>query len=346
MTTDTCYLTAIASVTPNRSVENDHYEELFGFEPGSISQRTGLRSRRVAPADTSPTDLGMDAVRRLEELTGGLGEIDMIVSAGTSRDQSIPTDAMLYAHRLELPSVQCVHVEAVCLSFLNALEVADLYIRSGKKRRVLIVSAEMPSRVANPDDPSSAFLFGDGAAAALLTPGDSATPNDTRTRPPRPTGSTTLPAGRVSRVIVRTEALGGNSAVASLRAGGLKHMPSGPNYSPKDARFFVDGPLELKLARKYLPDLVRELLAGESLETVNHIIPHQVVPKMVRSVLKRFPGAAEKLHLRDDYGNQAAASIPVVLSECLADGRIRSGHRVLLVGGAAGFSVGGALLEF
>jgi 3-oxoacyl-[acyl-carrier-protein] synthase-3 len=319
-------ISRIASWVPTHAVSNEVFETRFGYPRGSIARRTGLESRRTIDERMSPTEMGVHAVRRLFDDGLDPESVDMIISAGTSRDQSIPPDAMVYAHKLGLPSVQCLHLESVCLSFLAALEVADLYIRSGKRTRVLVISSEITSLVADQSDPSSAFLLGDGAAAAVVE-------------------TATGPEG-IEAIRLRTEAVGEAIAVATIEAGGLKTMPGDPGFDPAATRFHVDGPMELKLAREHLPGIVEETLGPVDLADVDHVIPHQVVPKMIRAVLTKFSVDPAKIHVRTDYGNQAAAGIPVVLSELLHDGTIRSGHRVLLVGGAAGFSVGAALLRF
>lgn len=314
---------------PERIVENSVFEDKLGLSPGEIAQRTGLLARRHADPGTAPTDLGLTAAEKAISESGlAPGDIDMIISAATSRDQSIPTDAMIYAHRLGLPGIQCLHLEVVCLSFLNALEVADMYIRNHRRRNVLIISSEVTSRVIDYDDPASSFLLADGAAAAVIT--ESADDS------------------RIVASHFRTEALGKNIGVASQAGGGLRNLPSDPNWDPKMATFHVNGPLELKLAIKHIPTFIKELLsiAGMSLEDVDHVIPHQVVPKMISSILSHLGLSADKLHINTEYGNMAAASIPVILSEAVESGKIKRGDTVVLFGGAAGFSLGGVVLVF
>ena len=255
-------------------------------------------------------------------------EIDMVISAGTSRDQSIPTDAMVYAHLLGMKDVQCLHMEVVCLSFLNAVEAADMYLQRGSHRCILIIASEMSSRVIDHEDRTSAILLGDGAAAAVLERGDD--------------------SSKVEASRFRTEARGKNISVATLMAGGLKLMPWDEGFELRNAKFHVNGPLELKLAVKHMPEFFRKLLdaAGCDISEIDHIIPHQVPPRMIGSILRAVGIGSERVHVRSDYGNQAAAAIPVIMSGLIDEGIIRRGQRLLLIGGAAGFSLGGVVLVY
>ncbi|MBT3276043.1 MAG: ketoacyl-ACP synthase III, partial [Spirochaetales bacterium] len=314
---------------PDTVVENSYFESLFNLPPGDISRKTGLESRHHADSGTAPTDIGIIAARgALEAAAITPAEIDMIISAGTSRDQSIPPDSMLYANKLSIPSVQCVHIEAVCLSFLNAMEIANLYIQDGRKQKILIISSEITSRVIDNEDPSSSFLLGDGAAAAIVTPSED--------------------NSRIVASHFRTEALGENIGVASVEGGGIRNLPTDSHYHDKMTTFHVKGPLELKLAIKFIPAFLGELLAKAdcTLDDIDHVIPHQVVPKMITSILSHLGIASDKLLINTKHGNMAAASIPVLFADAVANGIIKRGERVMLFGGAAGFSLGGIILDF
>ena len=322
-------IAGLGAYVPPRVVENSVFEKRFGMPAGSIARKTGLESRRHAEPGETPTSMGARAIEGALSAAGfAAGDIDMVISAGTSRDQSIPPDSMIYANLLGVHEIHCLHVEAVCLSFLNALEIADLYLRTGHYQRILIVASEMTSRIIDYDDESSSMLLGDGAAAAVL--------------------EVCHGASRIEASSFLTEAGGRNIGVATLLAGGLKLMPGDSGFGDTSTKFHVDGPLELKLAVKHMPRFLKSLLedAGCRLSEIDHIIPHQVLPRMVGTVLRTLGVASDRVHLRRDFGNQAAASIPVVMSHLVAEGVIRRGERVLLIGGAAGFSLGGIVLVY
>lgn len=322
-------IAAIKAYIPPKIVANRIFEERFRFPSGYIERKTGLRARRHAEKGEHPTKMGLAAAK----LTFGDAQmmpeaVDMIISASTSRDQSIPTDAMVYAHLLGVENVQCLHIEAVCLSFINALELADLYIRSDRCKCILIISSEQTSRVIDYEDPSSSILLGDGAAAALIMSDDG--------------------NSRIEATHIKTEALGENINVAYMKGGGLKHHPYDSDFTPDMAGFHVNGGLELTLAIRHFPQFLNTLFerAQCSFDEIDHVIPHQVVPRMIQKILKNLGFSKQKIHINDSYGNQAAASIPIGLAELVDIGRVKRGDRVLLIGGAAGFSLGGAILVY
>lgn len=322
-------IASIRSYVPENEVPNEAFERRYGLPLGHILETTGLVARRHGTREDYPTAMGLRAAANALEAAGlRASDLDMIISAGTSRDQSIPPDAMVYANRLGTQAVQCLHIETVCLSFISALEVSDAYIRTGHKRAILVISSEQTSRTIDYNDESSSFLLGDGAAAAILVPSEG--------------------ESRIELTSVRTFADGPNIDVASLRAGGLKLMPGDPEFRETDAKFHVNGPLELKLALKHMPAFLREFLkeASRTIDDYAHIIPHQVIPKMVERILAKIGTTPETLRLMPALGNMAAASMPVVLARLAEDGQLSRGQRILLIGGAAGFSLGAASIVY
>jgi len=322
-------IAAIRAYVPSRIVSNEFFEDRFGLPYGSIEAKTGLKARRRARACEYPTEMGIRAAHLAFEESGiGPKDVDMIIAAACSRDQAIPTDAMIYANRLEIPNVQCLQVDVGCQSFVSALEIADLYIRSGTRRTILIVTSEQTSRVVDDSTPSASIVLGDGAAAALVVPSEG--------------------SSRIEASYVKTEALGRDIGVATLKGGGLRYLPDDTDFTP-DMRFFhMDGALALKLALRHLPSVVSILMerAGCTENDIDYVIPHQVIPRMVMTVLDRFGVDAAKVHINPDYGNQAAATIPIGLAESIANGVVKRGDRVLLIGGATGFTAGGMLLIY
>lgn len=322
-------IATIKAYVPDTVVPNQFFEDRFNFPEGSIEARTGLRSRRRANSCEYPTEMGVKAAQMVFREAGIPAQnVDLIIAASCSRDQAIPTDAMIYANRLGIPDVQCLYVDVGCQSFVNALEIADLYIRSGKRKSILIVTSEQTSRVIDYDDPSSSIVLGDGAAAALVVPSSG--------------------PSQIEASCIKTEALGRNLEVATLKGGGLRYLPDDPDFTP-DMKFFrMDGALALRLASRYLPSVVDDLLqeADCTAEDIDHIIPHQVIPRMIRSVQKKFGVNAAKVYINADYGNQAAATIPIGLAELVSNGTVRRGDRVLLIGGATGFTAGGMILIY
>lgn len=322
-------ISAISSYVPTSIVTNDVYEKRFSMPNGIIFAKTGLMARRYSAPNEHPTDMGIKVARMtLDEAGVRPQDVDMIISASASKDQPIPTDAMTYASKLGIPEVQTCHMEVVCLSFVQALEVADLYIRSGKHQAILIITAEKCSKTLDPNSPEATIVLGDGAAAALITPS---------------TGDSRIVASRLI-----TAASERNLKCAYIKGGGTRYHPFDPDYVPEWAYFYVDGGLQLKLALRYFPPLIKELLrqANCTTEDIDYVVPHQVIPRMIQSIVTSMGFSLDKVYINGEYGNQAAASIPIGLADMVKSGKIRRGDRILLIGGAAGFSVGGAILIF
>jgi 3-oxoacyl-[acyl-carrier-protein] synthase-3 len=322
-------ISSIKAYLPPVIVSNASIETQFGLAPGSIEELTGLRARRHALPDEHPTDMGMKAIELVLAETGfNPQELDLVISANASKDQSVPTDAMNYAHKLGLEQVQTCHLEVVCLSFIQALEMADLYIRAGKKKAVLVVSAEKCSKVLDPNNPETWIVLGDGAAAALLQP----TEGQSRIEATR---IYTLPAGK-------------NIHSSFIKGGGTRYHPFDPEYLPEWGYFKIDGSLQYKLSLRQIPRLANLLLsqAGLTLSDIDYVIPHQIIPRFITTIASDIGFSLEKIHINPDLGNQAAASIPVALAQAVEAEKVRRGSRVLLIGGAAGFTVGGAILQY
>ena len=322
-------IAAIKGYVPPTAVPNQFFEDRFGLPSGSIEAKTGLRARRRADVCEYPTEMGGKAVQMVFQEAGiAPQDVDMIIAAACSRDQAIPTDAMIYANRFGISDVQCVYVDVGCQSFVQALEIADLYIRLGKRRSILIITAEQTSRVIDYDSLSSSIVLGDGAAAALVIPSSG--------------------ASRIEASYIKTEALDRDIEVATLKGGGLRYLPDDPAYTADVNFFHMDGALALKLALRYLPPVVDVLFqqANCTWEDIDHIIPHQVMPRMILTVLQHLGWDATNVYINPDYGNQAAATIPIGLAEVVSNGTVRRGDRVLLIGGATGFTAGGMILVY
>jgi 3-oxoacyl-[acyl-carrier-protein] synthase-3 len=180
----------------------------------------------------------------------------------------------------------------------------------------------------DPNDPNACIVLGDGAAAAIIEPSKN---------------GSCIEASQIFTI-----ASGRNIDVAHIKGGGTKFHPFDSEFIPEWAYFYIDGGLQLKLSLRYFPILVEDLFrkTGLSYEDVNYIIPHQVIPRLIRSVTESMGFNLKKVYINDEYGNQASASIPIGFAELVNAGKIKRGDRILLIGGAAGFSVGGILMIY
>jgi 3-oxoacyl-[acyl-carrier-protein] synthase-3 len=288
-----------------------------------IITRTGVRERRIAE---EPVEV-MGARAARAALQSG-PEPDLIVNASTTPRQLLPDTSVFIQDQLGLQGIPSYSVHATCLSFLVALHNSAALVAAGAYRRVLVVSAERPSPNRNMAEPESAALVGDGAAAAVVEP----TPKDEASAL-MGWSMTTWPKG---------------AELTEVRGYGQRCDPNDPTTRPEDQLFSMDGPGVFKMARRRVVGLVQELLArhGLGVGDVDWVVPHQASGPGL-ALLPRMGFAAERIvNIVGQYGNCVAASIPMALAHLAANGRVRRGDRVLLVGTGAGLSVAGALLRW
>ena len=315
---------------PERVVPNSEVEKLCNLPTGWIEARTGVRERRWA-AGESNAYMAACATREAIAQAGLVpGDIDLILNASGTQWQHLPDGAPFVQRELGLAEsgVPCFSIHATCLSFLMALDNAAALLAAGRYRRILIVSTEMPSLAANFNEPESAGLLGDAAAAAVVVR-------------PEPGEAAALCAGHF-------ETYGLGVDLAEIRGGGTRQHPNRPDTTPADNLFHMNGPQLLKLTRRYSGPFLERLRPGLStgLGSVGWVVPHQASMLGLR-LLRHFGWPGERVLMTLDWlGNSVAASIPVTLYQGVSEGRIRRGDEVLLVGTGAGLSLGGVILIF
>jgi 3-oxoacyl-[acyl-carrier-protein] synthase-3 len=253
---------------------------------------------------------------------------DLIVNASTSARQLIPDTSVFIQDQLGLEGVPSFSVHATCLSFLVALHNAAALVAAGAYSRVLVVSAERGTVGRNLAEPESAALLGDGAAAAVLEP----TPKDE--------------ASALVGFQMTTWSKG--APLTELRGFGQRRHPNHPQTRPEDNLFSMDGPGVFKMARRRVLGLVLSLLSAHGLrpDDVDLVVPHQASGPGLALAPRMGFKADRVVNVVGQYGNCVAASIPMALAHAAAEGRLRRGDRVLLLGTGAGLSVAGALLRW
>ena len=292
-----------------------------GQTPEWIAQTTGVHRRHVASEDTDPATL---AVEVAQQVIAETGRPDLLIYAGAIPRQTLPEDSTQVLRLLKLDGVPGFSVNASCLSFLVAMRTAQSMIESGPFQRVLVCCAELASRGRNFDQPESAGLLGDGAAAAMLesSPGDSGL---------RHWAMQTWPEG---------------SRLTQVRAGGILHPFANENGTTH--LFDMDGPGLLRFTvprmRRFLADFFES--AQVKPEDIDLVIPHQPSGRGVDSLQTFGFNKDQVVNIVGNYGNCVAASLPMALATALQDGRIQSGDRVLFVGTAAGVSLAAGLFQW
>ena len=316
---------------PERIITNEQMEKQCGIPAGWIERATGVRERRYISSETTVSMAAAAARKAFADAALDVSEIDAIVFASSAPQQAIPCTAALLQRELAAPDGKsaCFDLNATCLSFLFALQTAAHLVAANVYHTVLICSSEPASLSINPAERESAALFGDAAAAAIVTkslPGE---------------GSCLWHAN------FATHSSGAD--LTQIIGGGTLHHPNKPTTTPEMNLFHMEGPAVFKQAARLIEPFLTQFFTTLGWERcqVDAVVPHQASRHAIELLTRRLGFRSEQvidnLALR---GNCVSASIPLALSEAVAQGRIRRGQRVLLVGTGAGLTLGAVALTF
>ena len=316
---------------PERIVPSAELEARLHLAPGWIEQRTGVRERRYNGGESAAFQAAQAAREALTNANIDSHDLDAIVGASSGPQQLIPCTAAFVQKELDAPQGRafCFDVNATCLSFLTALQLLGPLVASGVYKNVLIFSTEIASRSLNPNQPESFTLFGDGAAAVVLT----------RT-----------PSGVASAFHYARFATHHSGAEhVQYRGAGSLHSPSDRETTADMNVFDMNGPLVFRQAMRLAPPFMQAFFCtlGWERKTVDCVVPHQASRHGLDLYAGRL-GFDETQIFRniETRGNCIAASIPIALHEAIQAGRIRRGDRIVLAGTGAGLTLGAVGLTF
>ena len=316
------------SFAPARELTNDQLAGMVDTSDEWITTRTGIKSRRIADANTATSDLATEAGRRALENAGvAPEEIDMIILATATPDMLFPATACLVQDALGLRNACAFDVSAACSGFVYSLSIANSLIGTGAHRKILVIGAETLSKIMDWTDRNTCVLFGDGAGAAVLSE---------------------VPEGR------------GILSVLLGADGSLSHwlnMPGGGSRVPisqevLDQRLHyikMAGNSVFKYAVKAMGSAALAALdrAGVSGEDLDIFVPHQANLRIIEAVADRIGVPMSKVFINiDRYGNTSAASVPIALDEAHRTGRLKEGQLVEIVVFGGGFTWGSAVLRW
>jgi 3-oxoacyl-[acyl-carrier-protein] synthase-3 len=323
------------SYLPAQRVTSDTLDERHGRAAGSSAARSGVAARHYAAAEETSSAMAAQALGRALAAAGlEAAELDLILATSSMPEQPMPTNSVLVQRALGLADsgIPCFDLNASCLGFLSALEVAALGIAAGRYLRVGIVASEVASKGLNTADVETSSLFGDGAGAAVLGPADDAE-----------TGT----GGAIDALRFATYSRG--AYYCQIAAGGTRFNVVTPPPRQESYLFQMDGLAVFRLAAEKLPAFLAGVLAeaGCTADDIDLVIPHQASALGLRYLRERLGFPAEKVvDILAERGNQVSASMPSALHEAIAGGRLRRGERALLLGTAAGLTLGAAVLRF
>jgi 3-oxoacyl-[acyl-carrier-protein] synthase-3 len=311
---------------PQEVVTNADLARL-GYDSDWIVQRTGIQSRRRAPATVATGDMAFHAARHcLHAAETDGSEIDLVLVATMTPDQPVPSTACLLQQRLGLRA-GAMDINAACAGFMYALITGAQFIKTGTCRQVLVVGADTNTRIVNPDDPKTYPLFGDGAGAVLL-------------------GSGQEDQGLLAYTLGSE---GEGADLLSIPAGGSRTPLTPQRMAAGQQYIHMDGRPVFKWAVRLLADTIADVLgfAQVTMDEIRLVILHQANLRIMEAAAEAAGIPRDRLLVNlDRYGNTSAASIPLGLDEARRLGQIERGDKLLLCGFGAGLAWGTAIIQW
>ena len=310
--TRTARVAGLGHKLPDRVVPNGPIAERIGVDSEWIVRRTGIRERRYAAPGERTSDLAVQAARRaLTDANMQPRDVDLVLVATMTPDELTPNTAPLVADALGI-GAGAYDVGSACTGWLSALSTGAALVETGRNDAVLVIGAEVLSRITNMDDKRTASLFGDGAGAVVLSAEGE---------------------GAIGPIVLASDGSMGDAITAT-------HA---------ERLLVMDGHTTFNKAVKVLADSTQEACerAGVTLDDIDLFIYHQANGRILRAVAEKLELPAERVA---DYvgetGNTSAASIPLTLSLLREDGRLRPGQRLLLSAVGAGFTWGAGVVDW
>ena len=313
---------------PERVLSNEDLEKMVDTSDEWISERTGIKERRIADDGTATSDIVAEALVKACR-QGGVkpGELDAIVVATSTPDTVYPATGCWVQKKLGISGMPAFDVSAGCSGFLFALEIVANLISTGKARKAVAVGGEVMSKVVNWEDRATCVLFGDGAGAALCVPGDG-----------------------LSGLAASTWGCDGNLAPLLYQpAGGTRLPTSQETLSAMQHTVHMEGNKVFKHAVRAMSEGALRVVEESGIEVgdVKLLIPHQANTRIMEATRVRVGIPEEKMYsVVHKYGNMSAATIPVALDEAREEGLIEDGDYVALTAFGTGFTWASAMLRW
>ncbi|MBI5213048.1 MAG: ketoacyl-ACP synthase III [Nitrospirae bacterium] len=319
---------ATGSYAPAKKLTNLDLEKMVDTSDEWITERTGIKERRIAGEKQTTSDLAYEASKIALKQSGlKAKDIDLIIVATVTGDMPMPSTACLLQNRLEAKKAAAFDINAACSGFLYGLSVAESFIKAGTHKKILLVGAETLSKFTDWKDRTTCVLFGDGAGAVILE------------------------ATEGENCILSTHIHSDGSLweLLNLPGGGSKNPPTKESIN-KGLHFLkMKGNETFKAAVRTLESLVTDTLKANNIKPsqLSALIPHQANLRIIQATANRLGLSMDKVVVNlDRYGNTSAASIPIALDEAVRTGRIRKDDYILLEAFGGGLTWASALIKW
>ncbi|MCI0468810.1 MAG: ketoacyl-ACP synthase III [Nitrospirae bacterium] len=316
------------SYLPHKRLTNQDLARMVDTSDEWITERTGIKERRIAEDSQSTSDLAYEASKiALRDVGLKPKEIDLIIVATATPDMFFPSTACFLQHRLHAKNVPAFDISAACSGFVYGLSVANSFIRSGQYKRILLVGAETLSKFTDWEDRTTCVLFGDGVGAVILE-------------------ATTEESGIISTHLYSD---GSYWDMLNLPAGGSRQPASKETLKKGQHYIKMKGNETFKIAVRTLESIVVETLKLNNLlpSDLSFLIPHQANLRIIQATADRLGLSMDKVIVNiEKYGNTSAASIPIALDEAVRAGKIKEGDYILLEAFGGGLTWASALIKW
>jgi 3-oxoacyl-[acyl-carrier-protein] synthase-3 len=320
-------ISALGVYVPERILTNDEISGFLDTSDEWIRSRTGIGERRIAGADQAASDLGEIAARRcLESIGMDPMEIDLVVVTTISPDHMMPATASIVADMIGARRAGAFDVQAGCTGFVYGLAIATAFVSAGIYRNVLVVGAEVLSRMVDWEDRSTSVLFGDGAGAVLVQPSDN---------------------GSIFSFDLGND--GSGASFLNIPAGGSRLPASEETVQQHLHAMHMTGSEVFRFATRTVVESCEKVLNDAQLEVtdVDLFVPHQANIRIIDSAVRRLGFTPDQVFSNlERYGNTSCASIPICLSEASENGRLKRGDMLLMAGFGAGLTWGSCLTRW
>ena len=325
MTVTRSVILGCGSYLPSRVVSNDDLAKIIDTSDAWIVERTGIKRRHIASEGEMTSDLALEAAKRaLKHADIGAADLDLVIVATTTPDETFPSTATRIQARLGMTRGAAFDVQAVCTGFIYGLSVADNFIRAGQAKTVLVIGAETMSRILDWSDRGTCVLFGDGAGAAVLSAGHGKGTN-------------------ADRGILNTRIF------SDGRLHDLLYTDGGVSSTKTAGHLRMHGKEVFKHAVTNIASAIQQSTqaAGLTPHDIDWFVPHQANQRILDGTARKLGIPAERvISTIAEHGNTSAASVPLALTSAVQDGRIKRGNLVLMEAMGGGFTWGAALVRW